>query len=206
MNMETVNRDSVDDQPLSTSWSNYNIPPIHARNTAIAAGDLRAAVLQEVTNILAANRGNPLKATKSGLERLKANRLISTADQQALDEICDVLFALQRAKAERNEVISKTRSIYKMLLADENSSPVALAIASMSAGDSRADVSGDQELTSDERTALAARAAFNADLGMVGGTIGGAVIGGTIGGVGGAIIGAIVGGIAGGIAGACSDD
>jgi hypothetical protein len=51
--------DSISQCPESISQNEFNLSLSHAKTTAIAAGDLRAVVFQEVTNILAASRGNP---------------------------------------------------------------------------------------------------------------------------------------------------
>jgi hypothetical protein len=157
----------------ATVFPQFSWNSSQARYTAIAAGDLRAGVLQEVTNILSANKGNPLQATKVGLDRLQSKQLISVVEQRALSEICDVLFSAQRSKISREQAIKKIRVKYKEMLADEKSSPVALAIASMSAGDASTFLSGEENLTSEESFAYSR--AYGGDLGMVAGAAAGAV-------------------------------
>lgn len=164
-------------------------------SVGLSAGDLRSAVLKEVDRLLDENRGHPVETCKSGLNRLAEAKLISQEEVMQLGKICNVVFDRQRNKLDIDDASRKIDAIYHPLIVKGDASPVALAIASMTAT---------IELPKGKSLSAAATGQ-GGDIGMVGGAIAGAIVGGAIGGAGGAIIGAVVGGIAGGVAGACTD-
>jgi hypothetical protein len=76
---------------------------VHARSTAISAGDYRVAIMQEVKRILSECHGHPLQATKVGLGRLRAGGLIALQEQKTLGQICEVVFEAQRGEIKPEE-------------------------------------------------------------------------------------------------------
>lgn len=129
--------------------------------------------------------------------------MITASEVERLSSVCEAVFAAQREKRDKGEAFSEVRAVYQTMLVDMDASPVALAIASIAAGEGA--VIGDTKQPDLPEGTIAAIGRSNTvDLGIVGGAIGGAVIGGAIGGLGGAIIGGVVGGIAGGIGTACA--
>lgn len=176
--------------------------PCFGRFLAISAGDYRLAVMREVRRMLAECKDHPLLATKVGIERLISNRLITDKERDALEKICDLVFAAQTGKMKPEEAFAQVRGVYDKMLIDNTTSSVALAIASVASSGSVTAVPHDIEVP---RGALASISRSDAvDMGIVGGAVVGAVVGGAIGGAGGAVIGAVIGGIAGGVATACA--
>ena len=64
------------------SWDGTNtctsgiLDPVAQRLLAVSAGDLRAAVMREVSDTLKQSRGHQIRAAKNGLRRLYSSKLI----------------------------------------------------------------------------------------------------------------------------------
>jgi len=170
----------------------------HQRTTAIATGDYHVAVTKEVSPLLPTHKDTPLSETKYGLEQLRAQGQLTAPEFNSMTEICEAVFAAERGKIDIRAAHEMVRGVYDALLADEDSSPMALAIASVASGALASN------LGATPKTNAPAASRSNGDIGLVGGIAAGGIIGGTIGGVGGAIVGGVIGGIVGGVAGACT--
>lgn len=185
-------------ESLKKSDAELTLSRAHERTMAIAAGDLHVAVTKEVSRLLTAHKDNPLSVAKYGLEKLRAQGQLSAPEFHSMSEICDAVFAAQRGKIDIRTAYTSVRSVDDALLVDEDSSPMALAIASVASGALASDLG-----TAPPPGTLAASKS-NGDIGLVGGIVAGGIIGGAIGGAGGAVIGGVIGGIVGGVAGACT--
>jgi hypothetical protein len=185
-------------ESLKKSDAELTLSPAHERTMAIATGDLHIGVTKEVPRLLTTNKDNPLAVAKYGLEKLRMQGQITAAEFDAMAEICEALFGAQRGKIDIQTAFATVRAVYDALLVDEDSSPLALAIASVASG----------ALASDLGRASApgklAASKSNGDIALVGGIAAGGVVGGAIGGVRGAIIGGVIGGIVSGVARACT--
>lgn len=185
-------------ESLKKSEAELALSRAHERTMAIAAGDLHVAVTKEVSRLLTAHNDNPLSVAKYGLEKLRAQGQLTAAEFNSMSEICDAVFAAQRGKINSQTAYATVRGVYDTLLVDEDSSPMALAIASVASGALASDLGGAPA------AGKLAASKSNGDIGLVGGIVAGGIIGGAIGGAGGAIIGGVIGGIVGGVAGACT--
>ena len=170
----------------------------HERTTAIATKDLQVTVTKEVSPLLPAHKDKPLSETKYGLEQLRAQGQLTAPEFNSLTEICETVFAAERGKIDIRIAYEMVRGVYDALLVDEDSSPMALAIASVASGALASNLGA----TPKNNPPAASRS--NGDIGLVGGIAASGIIGGTIGGVGGAIVGGVIGGIVGGVAGGCT--
>jgi hypothetical protein len=159
--------------------------------------------MREVQKILNESQGNQLEAAKVGLVRLADNRTITRQDSLKLQQICQLVFAVQKEEASAENAFGRIRIIYDGMLVNPGTSPTALAIASIASSGSAPAVPADGGLS--DAVVLAISHSDKVDMGIVGGAVVGAVIGGAIGGPGGAIIGGVIGGIAGGVGTACAD-
>lgn len=172
------------------------------RSLAISAGDYRVSVMREVHRMLAKAGDNQLEAARSGLDRLVADGLVTAQDRRHVDQICADVFSLQRGEMQSDDAFAKIRATYDQMVVDSQTSPVALAIASVASSGSEPELPADVGLP--KNTLAKISRSDKIDMGIVGGAIVGAAVGGAIGGAGGAIVGAVVGGIAGGVATACA--
>jgi hypothetical protein len=189
--------------PTAAAKSTEFLPsdPCHLRALAISAPTLWVSVLREVHRMLAAHKGNQLKAMVEGLDYLVANGLISTDEHKQLGEICNLVCQTQLGKLDPGKAGDQVRGLFDRMIVDWRSTPVALAIAGIAS--SHLGASGGARI-SNSRISARISQSDKIDAGILGGAIAGAGIGGAIGGAGGAVIGAVVGGIAAGVATACA--
>ena len=165
-----------------------------ARAIAISAGDLSIVVRKEVKKTLEANRNDILRSLNSGLEELVKRDLIHPQECDNLKDVCKHLLYSIRGKEDCEEAFLAIRAVYHGMLLDQQSSPAALAIASVVNSAFNLEKSSPLTITAEATGAGAA----------VGAVIGG-VIGGIVGGVVGAGFGAALGGAAGAAIGWCNE-
>jgi hypothetical protein len=148
---------------------------------------------REVRAALRRARGNRLAAMKQGLGRLAEEGIITERDRDRLETVVDAVHAAREQASGTDEAPEKIRAIYHALVADNRSSAVAVAIASLA----------NSLFTPTERAGAGGTLTFQAvSMGSrAERTIQGAIIGGLLGfmlgGPSGAVAGAIVGGNAG---------
>lgn len=121
-------------EDLKNSDAQLTLGRAHERTVAIAAGDLHVAATKEVSQLLTADKDNLLSATKSGLEKLRAQGQLTEPEFNSMSEICEAVFAAQRGKTDIRTAYETARAVYDALLVDEDSSPMATAIASVVSG------------------------------------------------------------------------
>lgn len=165
-----------------------------ARAIAISAGDLSIVVRQEVKRILEENRNDVLKSLNAGLQELLKRDLISGQEFEQLQDALKHLLYSIRGKEDGEDAFFSIRKIYQEILIDQDSSPTALAIASVANSAFNIERSSPVTITPETTGGGAA----------VGAVIGG-VIGGLVGGGVGAGIGAAIGGAAGAAIGWCNE-
>jgi hypothetical protein len=185
-------------QALEKSDAELTLSRADEGTTAIASGDHHVAVTKQVSRLLNACKDNPLSKTKYGLEQLRAQGQLTAPEFNSMTEICEAVFAAERGKIDIPAAYEMVRAVYDALLVGEDTSPMALAIASVASGALASN------LGATPKTNAPAASRSNGDIGLVGGIAAGGIIGGTIAGVGGAIVGGVIGGIVGGVAGACT--
>jgi hypothetical protein len=168
----------------------------NARTIAISAGDLSVAVRKEVIRIMESNKNNVLQSVKDGLQELLERELIDAKELEALQEVCELVFKAIRGKIEGEDAFFSIKKIYTSMLFNQNSSPAALAIASVSSS------AFDFEKSNSVKVTITPG---NAGSGAVIGGIIGGIVGGIVGGGFGAGIGAAIGGAAGAAIGWCND-
>ncbi|MCA1408954.1 hypothetical protein I6F26_32845 [Ensifer sp. IC3342] len=167
---------------------------ISVRAVAISAGDLSVVVRNEVKKTLTANRNDVVRSLESGLQELTKRNLISPGERDQLNAVSKHLLNAIRGKEDGEDAFLAIRGAYQELLKDQDSSPTALAIASVA--NSAFDVQKSSPLTITPMTTGA---------GAVIGAILGGVVGGIVGGGLGAGIGAAIGGAAGAAIGFCNE-
>lgn len=166
------------------------------RFAAIGTGDLYAATQDAVHSIHREARGDQYKAIELGLNRMQENGLINSNETEHLLALMAAVRDSSGEKFVPSTVAQRARDFYYMLLADPQSSPVALAFASGLNGLMRPIASSDAE--GNEIVAyLSTRGAA-----ALGGFVGG-IVGGLIGLAGGGGPGAAAGGSIGFTLGAC---
>lgn len=165
-----------------------------ARAIAISAGDLSIVVRKEVKKTLESNRNDILRSLNSGLEELVKRDLISAQECDHLKDVCKHLLYSVRGKEDGEEAFLAIRTVYHGMLIDQQSTPAALAIASVANSAFNLEKSSPLTITPESTGAGA----------VVGAVIGG-VIGGIVGGGVGAGIGAAIGGAAGAAIGWCNE-
>lgn len=165
-----------------------------ARAIAISAGDLSVVVRREVKKTLEKNRNNILGSLNTGLDELLKRDLISAQECDNLTIVCKHLIYSIRGKEDGEEAFLAIRAIYHDMLMNQQSTPTALAIASVATSAFNLERSSPLTITPETTGAGAA----------VGAVIGG-VIGGIVGGGLGAGIGAAIGGAAGAAIGWCNE-
>jgi len=166
------------------------------RLTAIATGDLCAATQDAVHSIHREARGDQYKAIELGLNRMKENGLINSDETEHLLTLIAAVRDSSGEKFVPSAVAQRSRDFYYMLLADPQSSPVALAFASGLNSLMRPIASSDAE-GNEIVVYLSTRGAA-----VLGGIAGG-IVGGLIGLAGGGGAGAAAGGSIGFTLGAC---
>ena len=75
-----------------------------------------------------------LSETKYGLEQLRAQGQLTAPEFNSLTEICEAVFAAELGKIDIRDAYEMVCGVYDALLVDEQSSPMALAIASVASG------------------------------------------------------------------------
>lgn len=165
-----------------------------ARAIAISAGDLSVVVRREVKKTLEKNRNNILRSLNTGLKELLRRDLISSQECDTLKDVCKHLIYSIRGKEDAEEAFLAIRAVYHDMLMNQQSTPTALAIASVATSAFNLERSSPLTITPETTGAGAA----------VGAVIGGA-IGGAVGGFLGAGIGAAIGGAAGAAIGWCNE-
>jgi len=121
-------------ESLKKSDAELTLSCAQERTTPIVTGDLQVAGTKGVPGLLAAHKDNPLSETKYGLKQLRAQGQLTAPELNSLTEICEAVFAAERGKIDIRVGYEMVRGIYDALLADEQSSPMALAIASVASG------------------------------------------------------------------------
>ncbi len=164
------------------------------RAIAISAGDMSVVVREEVKKILKQNKNNVLKSLYSGLEELVKRDLIFALECDKLKEVCKHLLYSLNGKEDSEEAFLAIRTIYHSMLIDQQSTPTALAVASVAT--SAFNLERESPLSITPGTTGAGAAA---------GAVIGAAIGGAVGGFLGAGIGAAIGGAAGAAIGLCNE-
>jgi hypothetical protein len=176
-----------------TSFDNLN-SYASARAIAISAGDLSITVRNEVKKILKKNRNGVLGSLNSGLKELLERDLISSHECGKLKEVFKHLLYSIGGKEDSEDAFLAIRAIYHDMLIDQQSTPTALAIASVTTSAFNLEKNSPVTITPETTGAGAAAGA------VIGGAIGGAV-----GGFLGAGIGAAIGGAAGAAIGLCNE-
>jgi hypothetical protein len=162
------------------------------RVAALSAGDINLAVRKRVAEILASNRKNVVAAFKEGLKELVDRGAISAAESQTLAKILRLLLDVTRDRTDAEDAFLDIRTTYHKMIADQRSSPVALAIAGVASSSFSLDKNSPLKVN---KTA----GAFGGGIGALVGAGIGVGIGGPIGGV----IGGIIGGAVGATVGLC---
>ena len=182
-------------QNFTTSFKDIN-EFSNARTIAISAGDLSVAVRNEVIRIMESNKNTVLPSIIDGLNELLERKLITSKEFEVLKDICELIFKSIRGKIDGEDAFFSIRKYYSSMLIDQNSSPTALAIASISSS-----VFDFEKSNSVSVTIIPGNAGSGA---VIGGVFGG-IIGGIVGGGLGAGLGAAIGGAAGAAIGWCND-
>ena len=165
-------------EDLKNSDAELSLGRAHERTVAIAAEDLHVASTKEVSQLLIAGKDNPPNSTKCGLEKLRAQGQLTAPEFNSMSEICQAAFAAQGGKIDIQTAYAIVRGVYDALLVDQDSSPMALAIASLASGALASD------LGATPKTAAPDASRSNGDVGRVSGIIAGGPIGGAIDGAG----------------------
>lgn len=181
------------DQNLTISSNDLS----NAKAIAISSGDLSIAIRNEVIKIMESNKNNVYQSVKEGLKELLKRECISAEELDELQNICDTIFNTLRGKLESEDAFFSIRNIYSNLLINKNSSPTALAIASVSSS-----IFTYEKSNSVNIRILPGDAAAGA---LTGGIIG-ATFGAATGGFIGAGIGAAIGAAAGAAIGWCNEN
>jgi hypothetical protein len=165
-----------------------------ARAIAISAGDLSIVVRNEVMKTLKANRNDIVRSLNSGLQELVKRNLIFKQEYEPLSAAIKHLLGAIRGKEDSEDAYLEIRNLYHRMLIDKDSSPTALAIASVAHSAFNVEKSSPVTITPHTTGAGA----------VVGAVLGG-IIGGIVGGGIGAGIGAGIGGAAGAAIGWCNE-
>jgi hypothetical protein len=170
------------------------------RSLAMAGGDYRLVVIDEVHRVLDKVDRDPIRAIRHGLQRLRTDGFISSHEEEILSRVCDLIREAEVGNIEWEKATLAIRVLYEEMIAASSSNPVALAIGSIvSSGVCSFDTDSNDEAPVTVRMSRSNRI----DTGTVGGVVAGAVTGGLIGGGAGAVMGAVIGGFVGAVVGAC---
>jgi hypothetical protein len=164
----------------------------------IGIGDLQQAAAAEARRIMDEAKGDRSRASVLILQRLHERGLVNEQDVKRLTGVAERGFAASSGQTHPAVAYKHARDTLNEMLADPDSSPVALALAGAAAGSYTPEVSGEGDGT----TVVMAKKGKNWQDTLTGA---GAVIGGVLGGSDGALLGATIGGVVGKVVDECID-
>ena len=163
----------------------------------VGAGDLHHVARAEAGRILKRAKGDDLAIMKLLIQRLRDLDLVNDSEVATLTSLYKISIEASGGKKSAATAHHEARKVYSGLLATGDASPVALALASSSAGSYAGAESPDGA-----GNVVFAKSGSNWE-GKLG--VAGAVIGSVLGGPAGATIGGALGGVLGGIVDDCKD-
>lgn len=161
------------------------------RGLAIGAGHLTVAMRAELGRLLAASRGDKRKALAAGLSELHTRKIVHAKEATELAAIMEMFF--DAPDGHDSKLAHRASTYFQALSVDFDSSPAALAIASVISSLTSPSRAGG---TGTPHVAAAASRAGDAAFGGFGAVVGAGIgwgIGGPIGAGVGAVVGAAVG-------------
>jgi hypothetical protein len=164
--------------------------------SGVGLSDMQHAARAEARRIIAASKGDNVRQMELLLERLEGPGLISRKESGVLLKMYRTAHAAAAGKGSAQKAFFESRGQLASMLADSDSSPVALTIAAANVGSFDIDQDGKGGTT---------YTAYKINYAQHGAAIG-AGIGSLIGGPAGAVLGGEIGGLVGGIVDECTDD
>jgi hypothetical protein len=101
------------------------------RSWATHAGETAYSFRREIEQLLKEHKGSRRRAINAGVDKLVADQIMTAAEAAEVKQVCELVFKAIKGTVDIAKAAQSVRDTYQKMLADNQSSPVALTVASV---------------------------------------------------------------------------